>query len=87
MKIVSSLIKPYDSLLQWPFINKVTLTLINQTGGPDVTDTFKPDPKNPKSSSFQRPKTEMNVASGCPRFVPLDDLYRNARCIQARSQE
>ena len=64
----------YDSLLQWPFINKVTLTLINQTGGPDVTDTFKPDPK---SSSFQRPKTEMNVASGCPRFVPLDDLHRN----------
>ena len=64
----------YDSLLQWPFTNKVTLTLINQSGGPDVTDTFKPDPK---SSSFQRPKTEMNVASGCPRFVPLDDLHRN----------
>lgn len=64
----------YDSLLQWPFTNKVTLTLINQSGNLDVTDTFKPDPK---SSSFQRPKTEMNVASGCPRFVPLDDLHRN----------
>ena len=64
----------YNSLLQWPFTNKVTLTLINQSGGPDVTDTFKPDPK---SSSFQRPKTKMNVALGCPPFVPLDDLHRN----------
>ena len=49
----------------------------------EMRDTFKPDPK---SSSFQRPKTEMNVASGCPRFVPLDDLHRNVRHIQARSQ-
>ena len=64
----------YDSLLPWPFANGVSLTLINQSGGPDITDTFKPDSK---SSSFQRPKTEMNVASGCPRFIPLDDLHRN----------
>ena len=64
----------YDNLLPWPFANGVSLTLINQSGGPDITDTFKPDSK---SSSFQRPKTEMNVASGCPRFIPLDDLHRN----------
>jgi len=63
----------YDSPLQWPFINKVTLMLIDQTGGPDITDTFKPDPK----SSSSKDKMEMNVASGCPRFVLLDDLHRN----------
>ncbi|XP_067875078.1 TNF receptor-associated factor 3-like isoform X2 [Heterodontus francisci] len=57
----------YDSLLPWPFKQKVTLTLLGQ--GPSkmhVSDTFKPDSN---STSFRRPQTEMNVASGCPLFV------------------
>ncbi|XP_041035287.1 TNF receptor-associated factor 3-like [Carcharodon carcharias] len=57
----------YDPLLPWPFRQKVTLTLLDQ--GPSrmhVSDTFKPDPN---STSFRRPHTEMNIASGCPLFV------------------
>ena len=61
----------YDSLLSWPFNQKVTLVLIDQIGGRHIVDAFRPDPR---SSSFQRPKSEMNVASGCPLFVPLDRL-------------
>ena len=55
-----------DSILQWPFKHKVTFKLINQTGGRDIIDTFQPDPM---SSSFRKPKSDMNIASGCPRFV------------------
>ena len=64
----------YDSLLPWPFRQKVTLVLIDQQGGSHVSDTFRPDPT---SSSFQRPRNEMNVASGCPLFVPLATLDSN----------
>ena len=45
----------YDSLLRWPFRQKVTLILIDQQGGSHVSDTFRPDPT---SSSFQRPRNE-----------------------------
>ena len=56
----------FDNILQWPFTHKVTFKLINQTGGRDIIDTFQPDPM---SSSFRKPKSDMNIASGCPRFV------------------
>ncbi|XP_055519542.1 TNF receptor-associated factor 3-like [Leucoraja erinacea] len=57
----------YDSLLPWPFRQKVTFMLLDQgMGKGHVSDTFKPDPN---SSSFSRPQGEMNVASGCPLFV------------------
>ena len=63
---------PCDALLPWPFRQKVTLTLLNQTGKKHVTDHFRPDPH---SSSFQRPgKREMNVASGCPMFIRIEHL-------------
>ncbi|KAL5487178.1 hypothetical protein EMCRGX_G019750 [Ephydatia muelleri] len=61
----------FDNILQWPFTHKVTFRLLNQIGGKDIVDGFLPDPM---SSSFLRPKTDMNVASGCPRFVTLSDL-------------
>ena len=61
----------FDAILQWPFTHKVSLRLINQHHGRDVVDVFQPDPM---SSSFQRPKTDMNVASGCPRFISLAEL-------------
>ncbi|XP_060034362.1 TNF receptor-associated factor 5 [Erinaceus europaeus] len=58
----------FDALLPWPFRQKVTLTLLDQSGrGAHVAQTFRPDPH---SGSFRRPDGEMNVASGCPRFVP-----------------
>ena len=61
----------FDAILQWPFTHKVSFRLINQHHGRDVVDVFQPDPM---SSSFQRPKTDMNVASGCPRFISLAEL-------------
>ena len=63
----------YDAILQWPFTHKVSFRLFNQRQrhGRDIVDVFQPDPL---SSSFQRPKTDMNVASGCPRFVSLTEL-------------
>ena len=63
----------FDNILQWPFTHKVTFKLINQCGGRDIVDIFQPDPL---SSSFQKPKTDMNVASGCPRFVSLNELMQ-----------
>ncbi|XP_048456605.1 TNF receptor-associated factor 5-like isoform X1 [Rhincodon typus] len=57
----------YDSLLVWPFKQKVTLLLLDQ--GPKknhIVELFKADAS---STSFQRPISEMNIASGCPKFV------------------
>jgi len=61
----------YDSLLKWPFRQRVQLMLLDQSTAvsankKDLVDSFRPDPK---SNSFQRPTTDMNVASGCPLFV------------------
>ena len=61
----------FDNILQWPFKPTVTFKLINQCGGRDIMDIFQPDPL---SSSFQKPKSDMNVASGCPRFVSIDEM-------------
>ena len=61
----------YDQLLRWPFENKVSLILVDQTLRRHVVQTFKP---TPDSSSFQKPKSDMNVASGCPQFAELSVL-------------
>ena len=63
----------FDNILQWPFTHKVTFKLINQAGGRDIVDTFQPDPM---STSFRKPKSDMNIASGCPRFVSHTELER-----------
>ena len=63
----------FDNILQWPFTHKVTFKLINQAGGRDIVDSFRPDPM---SSSFRKPKSDMNIASGCPRFVSHTELER-----------
>ena len=69
----------FDSILQWPFTHKVTFKLINQTGGKDIIDTFQPDPM---SSSFRKPKSDMNIASGCPRFVSHNDLKNGGFIVE-----
>ncbi|XP_065899573.1 TNF receptor-associated factor 2-like isoform X2 [Dysidea avara] len=61
----------YDPLLQWPFEHKVSLILVDQDQKKHLVQTFKP---NIQSSSFQRPKADMNVASGCPEFAKLSVL-------------
>ena len=57
----------YDELLPWPFRQKVSLTLLDLTPNrKHMTDTFRPDPT---STSFRKPMSDMNIASGCPLFV------------------
>ena len=60
-----------DALLSWPFRQKVTMMILDHDNIEHVVDSFRPDPQ---SSSFQKPKNEMNVASGCPLFMPLAHL-------------
>ena len=66
----------FDALLKWPFDSKVSLILVDQNHRKHLVQTFKP---TPESSSFQRPISDMNVASGCPQFCKLsvldDDSY------------
>lgn len=61
----------YDPLLKWPFDYKVSLILVDQEHRRHIVQTFKP---SPSSSSFQRPKSDMNIASGCPKFADLKVL-------------
>ena len=61
----------YDALQTWPFQKKITMMLLDQGNGDHVIDAFYSDPQ---SSSFQRPKSDMNIASGSPLFMPLDSL-------------
>jgi hypothetical protein len=63
-----------DALLKWPFRQKVTFILIDQSNSEsreNVFDAFRPDPN---SSSFRRPVSDMNIASGLPVFCPLGKL-------------
>ena len=65
----------FDGLLSWPFGYKVTFCLIDQTENKQhIIDSFRPDVK---SNSFQRPKTDMNIASGIPRFFPLPMIQQD----------
>ena len=63
----------FDEILEWPFKHKVTFQLLNQSGGKDIVDAFRADPQ---SSSFRKPISDMNIATGCPKFAPLDDLHK-----------
>lgn len=61
----------YDALLPWPFPCKITMQLMAQEGNDVIIETFRPDPN---SSSFRRPASDMNIASGCPLFVSQTKL-------------
>ncbi|XP_053568374.1 TNF receptor-associated factor 5 isoform X2 [Bombina bombina] len=62
----------FDSLLSWPFKQKVTLMILDQSGKKNnITYVFKSDPN---SSSFKRPENDMNIGTGCPRFVSHSQL-------------
>ena len=65
----------YDAILRWPFRKKVTFMLLDQDNVEHVIDAFRPDPN---SSSFQRPRRETNIASGCPIFCSLTELNNHA---------
>ncbi|CAF2601976.1 unnamed protein product [Rotaria sp. Silwood2] len=59
----------HDGILSWPFPFRIIFNLYDQTDKKQhIIDTFRPDVR---SSSFQRPSLEMNIASGIPKFCPL----------------
>jgi hypothetical protein len=65
----------YDAVLQFPFSFKVTFCLFDQTTQQQhIIDSFRPDIK---SNSFQRPRSDMNIASGIPKFVPLTIIQQD----------
>ncbi len=58
-----------DPILKFPFNFKVTFCLYDQISSDlHIIDSFRPDIK---SNSFQRPRSEMNIASGIPKFFHL----------------
>ena len=62
---------PYDAVLPWPFKQVVQFSVLDQTGNQHAEDSFRPDPN---SVSFQRPKKDANISSGCPLFLQLSQL-------------
>ena len=71
----------YDALQIWPFRQKVSLSLLDQSGNRrHITDTFRPDPT---SSSFRQPLGEMNIASGSPMFA-LQSEVESERFLKKR---
>ncbi|XP_026541222.1 TNF receptor-associated factor 1-like [Notechis scutatus] len=62
----------YDFQLKWPFQHKVTFTLLDQVNNRHVSTSFL---SLESSSSFQRPISETNLASGLPEFHPLNSLH------------
>ena len=52
-------------------LSLLTALSIDQNHRKHIVQTFKP---TPESSSFQRPQSDMNVASGCPQFTKLSTL-------------
>ena len=70
----------YDTLQPWPFRNKVTFFLLDQScENFDVMDSF--ETYLDKSSSFQKLQRSMNVAVGAPLFFPLKDLNKNGYIV------
>ena len=64
----------YDDLLTWPFPYKITIQLLNQEQGEDITQWVVP---NPLSSSFKKPTEELNLPTGYPRFISLQRIRTN----------
>ena len=65
----------YDAILRWPFRQRVTFMLLDQDNVEHVIYAFTPDPN---SSSFQRPRRQTNIASGCPMFCSIEELNNHA---------
>jgi hypothetical protein len=58
-----------DPILKFPFNYKVTFCLYDQSPAQrHIIDSFRPDIK---SNSFQRSRSDMNIASGISKFFPL----------------
>ena len=70
----------HDNLLKWPFRRPVTFQLLNQENPErSIGETFMPDEHSP---SFQQPKSEMNIASGFPKFASQSVLQAGTGFIK-----
>ena len=58
----------FDALLPWPFDRKVVLEVVDQEGNQHLRGEFRPG-QAPSSDAFCRPDTEINAATGFPRFA------------------
>lgn len=57
----------HDNLLSWPFKQSVRFTLVNQKRpSQSISEAFIPDAK---SASFKKPDSDMNIATGFPKFA------------------
>ena len=67
-------------MLPWPFRQRVSLILMDQSAHhkTHITDTFRPDPT---SSSFRQPVTDMNIATGSPKFVDQSVVDNPPYCV------
>lgn len=64
----------YDALLSFPFHYKVTFCLYDQSDQrKHAIRSFLP---NTRSASYQRPRFDMNAASGIPDFISLETLQQ-----------
>ncbi|CAH1799737.1 unnamed protein product [Owenia fusiformis] len=60
---------PFDALLPWPFNQKITLGIMNQTDSKkDYMDAFRP---NKALNTWGKPVAESNVPTGIPKFLDL----------------
>lgn len=78
----------HDDLLAFPFRQSVHFTLINQVSRTaSISEAFSPDLG---SMSFQKPESDMNTASGFPRFakqaVLHDDSFTRGNAIYIKAK-
>lgn len=68
----------YDDIIQWPFEQKVTLALLDQsTNRHHIIYAFRTNSSNSSNASFAKPASPMNIASGVQLFVPHSQLEIN----------
>lgn len=64
----------YDAILTFPFCFNIVFCLLDQSDSrKHIIEIFRPDVT---SNSFQRPRSDMNIASGLSKFVPLSVLQQ-----------
>ena len=65
----------YDSLLKWPFKQKVFFTLLDQSrNSPNAVNKTEELLGDRNSTSFVRPENDANPGWGFPKFITLDLL-------------
>ncbi|XP_068683353.1 TNF receptor-associated factor 4-like [Montipora foliosa] len=71
----------YDAILQWPFAEPVTLTLIDQKGNPDDRENIVGSFSSYSGDWSSRPVREENEATGFHEFVSHDSLKNGAYIV------